>query len=253
VATSQKKAMITGASEGIGRAFAHRLLNEGYTVTATARNEARLQELMKELGEGGHAYHVADLSTADGIQAIAAVLAADHYHLLINNAGYAVYGAFFEADLPRIEAMMRLNCHALVALSHTFLQQAEQGDALINVSSALAFMPMPSAGTYAATKAFVTSFTETLWHEQKKRGIYVMGLCPGVTATQFHDRAGGDESNRPPAAITQTPEEVVATAMQALAERAKPTVVSGVKNKLVTNLTRVMSRKRIVKMMATFG
>jgi len=245
--------MITGASEGIGRAFARRLAAEGYCVTATARNEARLQELLTELGDGGHAYQVADLSTESGIAEIAASLAAGRFNLLINNAGYAVYGTFFKVDLPRLEAMMRLNCNALVALSHAFLQQAENGDALINVSSALAFMPMPSAGTYAATKAFVTSFTETLWHEQSARGIYVMGLCPGVTATQFHERAGGDETNRPPAAITQTPEEVVVTAMQALAERAKPTVVSGMKNKLVTNLTRIMTRKRIVKMMATFG
>ena len=79
-----------------------------------------------------------------------------------------------------------------------------------------------------------------------------MGLCPGATASHFHDRAGGDETNRPPAAITQTPEDVVEAAMQALAKREKPTVVSGVKNKLVTNLTRMLPRKGIVKMMATF-
>jgi len=245
--------LITGASEGIGRAFAHKLAAEGYTIMAVARNEGRLQELVTELGEGQHAFQAADLSTDTGIASIATVLAADRYHMLINNAGYGVFGAFFKTDLPRLEAMLRLNCNALVALSHAFLQQAENGDALINVSSALAFMPMPSAGTYAATKAFVTSFTETLWHEQKARGIYVMGLCPGVTATHFHDRAGGDETNRPAAAITQTPEEVVETALQALSERAKPTVVSGIKNKLVTNLTRIMSRKRVVKMMASFG
>jgi len=92
-----------------------------------------------------------------------------------------------------------------------------------------------------------------IWYEQKDRGIYVMGLCPGVTATHFHDRAGGDETNRPPAAITQTPEEVVETGMQALAKREKPTVVSGAKNKMVTNLARMLPRKGIVKMMATFG
>ncbi len=249
----QRKVLITGASEGIGRAFARRLADEGYAVTATARNEKRLQELMTELGADHHSYRVADLSTAEGVAAIAEALAIDRYHLLINNAGFGIYGAFYSAELPMLESMMRLNCDALVALSHAFLQQAKKGDALINVSSALAFMPMPSAGTYAATKAFVTSFTESLWHEQKDRGIYVMGLCPGVTASHFHDRAGGDETNRPPAAITQTPEEVVETAMQALAKREKPTVVSGVKNKMVTNLTRVLPRKGIVKMMATFG
>ena len=248
----QRRVLITGASEGIGRALARRLAAEGYAVTAVARNENRLQALMSELDAEHHTYRVADLSTTGGVAAIAEVLAANRYHLLINNAGFGIYGAFFKAELPKLEAMMRLNCDALVALSHAFLQQAEKGDALINVSSALAFMPMPSAGAYAATKAFVTSFTESLWHEQKKRGIYVMGLCPGATATHFHNRAGGDEGNRPPSAITQTPEEVVETAMQALAVRSKPTIVSGVKNKLVTNLTRMLPRSGIVKMMAGF-
>lgn len=250
--TTLQKVMITGASEGIGRVFALRLAAKGFIVTATARNENRLQALMAELGEGQHAYQVADLSTTEGIAAITDRLTAGRFNLLINNAGFGLYGAFFKAELPQIESMMRLNCDALVALSHAFLQQAEKGDALINVSSALAFMPMPSGGTYAATKAFVTSFTESLWYEQKDRGIYVMGLCPGVTGTNFHDRAGGDETNRPPKAITQTPDEVVETAMQALAKREKPTVVSGIKNKMVTNLTRMLPRKGIVKMMATF-
>jgi uncharacterized protein len=249
---NSKSVLVTGASEGIGRAFARRLAGEGFSVTATARNESRLQELITELAGEGHTYQVADLSTAGGLAAIATTLTAGRFNLLVNNAGYGVYGAFSQTDLPKLAAMMHLNCDALVTLSHAFLQQAEKDDALINVSSALAFMPMPSGGTYAATKAFVMSFTESLWYEQKARGIYVMGLCPGVTATNFHDRAGGDETNRPSAAITQTPEEVVETAMQALAARSKPTIVSGIKNKIVTNLTRMLPRKGIVKMMAGF-
>ena len=251
--TTRKNVLITGASEGIGRAFAHQLAAEGFAVTAVARNESRLQELMNELKEDYHSYQVADLSIAEGVRVISEKLIGGRFQLLINNAGFCIYGAFYNAELPRLESMMRLNCDALVALSHAFLQQAKKGDALINVSSALAFMPMPSGGTYAATKAFVTSFSESLWYEQKDRGIYVMGLCPGATASHFHDRAGGDETNRPPAAITQTPEDVVETAMQALAKREKPTVVSGVKNKMVTNLTRMLPRKGIVKMMATLG
>jgi len=249
--SAQKNALITGASEGIGRAFAKKLAVEGYTVTATARNEDRLQALVKGLGRG-HTFQAADLSTDEGIAAIAAILTRGRFNLLINNAGFGLNGDFSNAELPKVQSMMRLNCDALVSLSHAFLQQAATGDALINVSSALAFMPMPSMGVYAATKAFVTSFSESLWHEQKERGIYVMGLCPGVTATHFHDRSGGDETNRPPAAITQSPEEVVETAMQALAARGKPTVVSGIKNKVVTNLTRMLPRKGIVKMMAGF-
>jgi short-subunit dehydrogenase len=249
----QRRVLITGASEGIGRVFAHRLAADGYAITAAARNESRLRELMDELGAGDHTYQAVDLSTGEGIAAIAGTLTSGRFNLLINNAGFGVFGAFYKTELSKIETMMRLNCDALVALSHAFLQQAEKDDALINVSSALAFMPMPSGGAYAATKAFVTSFTESLWYEQKERGIYIMGLCPGATATNFHNRAGGDETNRPPAAITQTSEEVVETAMQALAKRDKPTVVSGIKNKMVTNLTRMLPRKGIVKMMATFG
>ena len=80
-----------------------------------------------------------------------------------------------------------------------------------------------------------------------------MGLCPGVTSTNFHQRSGGTEENRPPAAITQTPEEVVEVAMKALAKRSCPTVVSGTKNVMITNLVRFMPRKSIVGMMAGFG
>jgi short-subunit dehydrogenase len=177
--SAQRRVMITGASEGIGRAFARRLAHEGYAIRAVARNEKRLQELMTELGADHHTYRVADLSTPEGVAAIAEDLATNRFHLLINNAGFGIYGAFYNAELPKLETMIRLNCDTLMALSHAFLQQAKKGDALVIVSSALAFMPMPSAGTYAATKAFVTSFTESLWYEQKERGIYVMGLCPG--------------------------------------------------------------------------
>ena len=250
--TNSKKALVTGASEGIGRAFARRLAADGYVVTVVARNEPRLKELIKDINSKDHTYYLADLSTPQGTDEIAKELASTHYNLCINNAGFGTYGNFYQSDLSRLNTMIRLNCDALVALSHAFLQNAKKGDALINVSSALAFMPMPSAGVYSATKAFVTSFSESLWHEQKKRGVYVMDLCPGVTATNFHERSGGNEEDRPPAAITQTPEEVVSVAMKALAERCCPTVVSGVKNRLITNLVRLMPRKHIVGMMANF-
>jgi len=173
--------------------------------------------------------------------------------LLINNAGFGIYGAFYKADLPKLQSMTRLNCDAVVALSYAFLREAQQDDALINVSSALAFMPMPAAGLYSATKAFVTSFSESLWYEQKKRDVYVMGLCPGLTSTNFHQRSGGTEENRPPSAITQTPEEVVEVAMDALEKRSSPTVVSGCTNSIMTGLVRVMPRKSVVSMMAYLG
>ncbi len=249
----QRKALVTGASEGIGRAFAKRLATERYAVTAVARNEARLKELMRELNSSDHTYKVADLSTQKGTDKIAAELTKNRFNLLINNAGFGIYGAFYKADLPKLQSMTRLNCDAVVALSYAFLREAQQDDALINVSSALAFMPMPAAGLYSATKAFVTSFSESLWYEQKKRDVYVMGLCPGLTSTNFHQRSGGTEENRPPSAITQTPEEVVEVAMDALEKRSSPTVVSGCTNSIMTGLVRVMPRKSVVSMMAYLG
>lgn len=251
--SKQKNALITGASEGIGRAFAKQLAAEGYAVTAVARNETRLKELIENLNSKNHSYQTADLSTRDGTDKIAAILSKTGFDLFINNAGFGIYGEFYKTDLSKLTPMMYLNCDALVALSHAYLQKARKGDALINISSILAFLPMTSAGLYSATKAFVTSFSESLWYEQKKRGVYVMGLCPGVTATNFHKRAGGTKENQPPAAITQTPEKVVKVAMKALIKRKRPTVVSGTQNIILTHFVRFLSRKSIVGMMAKFG
>ena len=249
---NKKNALVTGASEGIGRVFAERLAKEGYEITGVARNEVRLKELTTELASDGNKYQVADLATKKGTKQVSDLMEEQHYNLLINNAGLGIYGLFYKTNLSKQQAMMRVNCDALVSLSHTFLKQAKKGDALINVSSGLAFMPMPSAGIYAATKAFVTSFSESLWYEQKELGVYVMGLCPGVTRTRFHDRAGGTDKNRPPAIITQTSEEVVELAMKALQKRKSPTVISGAQTNIAAALTRALPRKRVVQMMATF-
>lgn len=241
--TTGKHAFITGASEGIGRAFVTHLLKEGWQVTGVARNEARLKEL------GATDYLVADLSRTEDVQRLATHLRTKKYDLVVNNAGYGVYGAFCRMDLAVAQAMMRVNCDALVALSHAFLQTAERGAALINTSSVLALVPMPINGIYSATKAFVTSFSESLWAEQRRRGVYVMNLCPGATSTHFHARAGGEASSLPPAAVMQTPEQVVATAMGALGRRRCPTVVSGRKNAIMAFLPRLFSRRFVVSLM----
>ncbi len=234
---------MTGASEGIGRAFCERLIKDGWHVTGVARGEARLKDIT------GLTPLPADLSTPDGVAKIAAHLQSSPYQLLINNAGFGVYGPFYRSDLAAQQAMIRLNIDALVALSHAFLQGAKRGDALINVSSVLGLVPMPINGVYSATKAFVTSFSESLWAEQRRRGVYVMGLSPGATATLFHQRAGGDATTAPPKTILQTPEQVVDVAMRALAARSKPTVVSGLRNQMMARLPRLLPRKLVVAMM----
>jgi short-subunit dehydrogenase len=156
-----KMALITGASEGIGKVFAIRLAKSGYQVTAVARRENKLKELIQTLG-AGHQVLAADLSTSEGQNLVAKKLEMNKYDILVNNAGVGTVGAFTQVPLEKQMAMIRLNCEALVVLSHAFLKNAKEGDSLLNVSSTLAFLPMPMTGLYCATKAFVTSLSESL-------------------------------------------------------------------------------------------
>jgi len=244
-----KRAFITGASEGIGRSFAVKLAARGYAIQAVARNEARLKDLLAALGPGGHSSIVADLSTSAGIDRCASEVTTTHYDLVINNAGVGIYGKFTAIPLASQQAMTRLNIDAVVTISHAYLKVAQAGDALINVASGIGIMPMPAAGVYCATKAFIVALSQSLWFEQKKRGIYVMGLCPGVTATNFNVRAGGTEQEKPPAAITQTADQVVDRALKALAKRKNPIILSGFANTMLSTMGRFMTRKKVANLM----
>ena len=246
-----KKALVTGASEGIGYVFAKRLASEGYDVTAIARNEERLKRLVSEMG-AGHSYIVADLTTEAGQEKIVQAISARHFDLLVNNAGIAAMGKFTDIPLKKHVEVATLNCETVMKLSYAYLKTATAGDALINVSSALAFMPMPVIGLYSATKAFVTSFSESLWFEQRPRGVYVMGLCPGITSTNFNENSGAGKAETPKL-MTQTPEQVVDTALKALKARNKPTVISGWVNNVFAFMSRLMSRKAIASMMGKMG
>ncbi|MFG3253745.1 SDR family NAD(P)-dependent oxidoreductase [Streptomyces sp. NPDC048172] len=238
-------ALVTGASAGIGREFARQLAGQGHRVIAVARDTDRLRSLTDALGPG-HTPVAADLTTPEGRQRVTDVLDGERVHLLVNNAGAAVPGAFGTAPLPHTLAMLHLNCEALVTLAHRFVARAEPGDSLLNVSSTLAFAPMPNLSVYAATKAFVTSFSESLWHEHKDRGVYVMGLCPGMTATESQPHTGDDV----PAGLVQTPERVVRTALAALRRRKHPTVISGRRNTLFAAAARTLPRRTVLHMLS---
>jgi uncharacterized protein len=242
-----KKALVTGASEGIGKVFAEKLSEGGYQVMLVARNEGKLKACVAELGNGA-GFLVADLSTHEGQAKVVAEIQSSNYDLLVNNAGVGTVGKFTDVSIDKQLAMLRLNCEALVSLSYAFLKKAKKNDALINVSSTLAFLPMPTLGLYSATKAFVTSFTESLWFEQKERGVFVMDLCPGVTSTRFQTNAGGKMEDLPKG-MSQTPEVVVDVALAALRSRSRPTVISGSKNRVFAALTRFMPRKTTVNIM----
>ncbi|QQR88764.1 MAG: SDR family oxidoreductase [Myxococcales bacterium] len=237
-----KRALVTGASSGIGKSFSEQLATQGYELTLVARNQHRLNELKNTLPGKGHRILVADLSNAAGIEKVCQELTGQSYDLLVNNAGLGVYGAFSDTAWDELEFMYRVNCDALLKLSHAFLKQSKRGDALINLASVLGFLPFPFGGAlYGASKSFVVSLSQALWEEQRKRGVYVMALCPGSTATEFFDRAGGDPNKLPPKSITQSPGQVVKEALSALGKQKKPVVVTGAKNKLIVTLARFLS------------
>jgi short-subunit dehydrogenase len=242
--------LITGASSGIGEAFARRLAGQGRNLLLVARSEDKLITLCNELGrmKSLRAQHVAmDLSLPESPERLLEEtqkrgLVID---LLINNAGFGAFGDFEKIDLERQLNMIDLNVKALVALTYLFLapmRERKQG-AIINVASTAAFQPVPFMANYAATKAFVLSLSEALWEENRKYGVTVMALCPGVTETNFFEAAHG---HKPPARASQTPEEVVDTALRGLNAR-KSGIVSGWMNLMMVEAERFVPRSWIVQ------
>ena len=244
-----KTALVTGASRGIGEVFARKLAQQGYTVTCVARSQDKLQSLVRELG-AGHRVLTADLADSGQFQSVVDDVEKGGYSLLVNNAGYGIYGRFEEISLERQEHLMSVNINALVRLSHAYLKKASSGDALINVSSVLSLLIYPGGAVYSGTKAFVTNFTESLWYEFKDRGVYVMALLPGVTETNFHAVATGLRGAAAPGSMSYPPELVVDEALAALRMRKTPQVISGRLYRFLTFLnTRLMSRKKMITIM----
>ncbi|MGN6179585.1 MAG: SDR family NAD(P)-dependent oxidoreductase, partial [Mucilaginibacter sp.] len=237
-----KKALITGASGGIGLETARRLAAQNYQVTLVARSEGKLNKAVKDLDSDGHSILVADLTDKNDLQKLVNHLKTEKYDVLINNAGAGIYGKFIEIPLDEQLATMQLNMNALVTLSYAFLQNARSGDALVNIGSMLAHSSLPGGSVYAATKSFVANFSESLWYEFKKKGVFVMGFNPGAAASDFHANAGGHTSDFPKFVISSV-EDVARELVKALENRRKPRVVQGWKNRFMLFGFKLLSRK----------
>jgi hypothetical protein len=242
--------LITGASSGIGAAFARKLAARGRNVLLVARSEDKLIALCNELGRLTSIraqYLTLDLRHPDaGAQLFEETQKRElEIEMLINNAGFGSMGDFVKLDPNHELDMIQLNIRALVDLTHRFLgpMRDRKRGTIINVASTAGFQAVPYMATYAATKAFVLSFSEALWEENRSHGVHVMALCPGVTETNFFEAAGID---RPPMRTIQTPEEVVETALRAL-PRQKLTVISGWTNWLTVEAERFFPRSFVVK------
>jgi short-subunit dehydrogenase len=245
-----KTTLITGASSGIGEAFARKLASQGENVLLVARSEDKLIALCSELGRlyNVNAQHVAlDLTTADAHTTLFAETTERglEVEMLINNAGFGSMGDFTTLELERELLMVDLNIKSLVALTYIFLKpMRERGrGSIINVASTAGFQPVPYMTTYAATKAFVLSFSDALWEENRAHGITVMALCPGVTDTNFF---AASEMERPPMRVSQTPEQVVETALSGL-RRGRGHIISGWTNYLMTEAERLVPRSLVTR------
>ena len=245
--------LITGASSGIGAAFARKLAKRGRNVLLVARSEDKLIALCNEIGRvsGIRAqYIVMDLTEPD---AAARLLEETQKRellvdMLVNNAGFGSMGNFARLDLKTELEMIDLNVKSLVDLTYKFLlpmRERRQGT-IINVASTAGFQAVPFMATYAATKAFVLSFSEALAEENQSHGIRVLALCPGVTDTNFFEASKID---RPPMRTVQTAEEVVDAALRGLA-RGKTTVISGWTNWVTVEAERFVPRSVVTKVAA---
>lgn len=241
-----KTTLITGASGGIGEEFARRLAARGDNLLLVARSEDKLAALCDELRrahDGVEAQYVAlDLSKDDAPRKLfdEATRRGMQVEFLINNAGFGSHGELTDFAPERDMEMIDLNVKSLVALTHLFIRpmrERRRGE-IINVASTAAFQPVPFMATYAATKAFVLSFSEAVREENKPYNIRVLALCPGSTETNFFAVA---QATEPPKGITQSPAEVVETGLRALA-RGQGHVVSGWLNFVMSEAGRFAPR-----------
>ena len=246
-------ALITGASAGIGEAFAQQLAQRGTNLVLVARSGDKLQEIASKLKEKYQIrvdVIVKDLTEVNAAQSIFDITQSQGLTIdtLINNAGFGDYGEFSSRDGEKQIKMIQLNILTLVDLTHKFLpsMRSRESGNIINIASIAAFQPMPYLSVYAASKAFVLSFSEALWGENKDVGVRVLAVCPGPTETNFFDRANFPDSFAGKTSSISTPEEVVKDTLQALDSDKQTIVNGGFMNNLITNLSRFVPRKTIV-------
>jgi uncharacterized protein len=245
-----QRALVTGASSGIGAVFARELASRGSDLVLVARSRDKLTALADELsasyGVAADAV-VADLAKPSAANDLAAELRnrSPKIDILVNNAGFGLHALLHQADAARLTDMVQVNVAALVDLTRLFLpgMMARDRGAVINVASTAAFQPVPYMAVYGATKAFVLSFTEALWAETQRTGVRVTALCPGSTETEFFAVAGENAQ----VGRIMAPERVVHAALRALDRRAS-TVVTGAGNRLLINAPRLGPRQFVARM-----
>jgi short-subunit dehydrogenase len=247
-----RSALVTGASSGIGEAFVRRLAAEGVATVVVARRVDRLEALAASLP--GIEVLPADLTTDEGVARVKARLGSvdQPIDLLINNAGFGTSGRFASIDPQRSDDEIGLNVLALTRLSRAALPgmiERRRGWVL-NVSSVVAFAALPTLAVYAATKAYVTSFTEALHEELRGSGVVVTVLHPGLTRTEFTAVSSGEVAGTSARSFaTMEADEVAAVGLHALAA-GRASVAAGWPNKVIVALSPLVPRAVVRRIVA---
>jgi short-subunit dehydrogenase len=239
------RALVTGASSGIGEAMVRLLAAAGVPTVVVARRAERLEALAAELS--GIEVLTADLTTPDGVAGVVDRIGRagdDAVDLVVNNAGFGTSGIFHELDADRLADEVALNVLALTRLSHAALAtMVPRGRGwLLNVSSVASFQPAPKLAVYAATKAYVTSLTESLHAEVGGTGVKVSALCPGLTKTEFQAVSStGDYQTKFPDFVWTDVDEVAAAALDGVV-KGRAVVVPGPLYKSLSAVSNVTPR-----------
>jgi short-subunit dehydrogenase len=253
---SQQKqtALITGASGGIGYELAQLFANDGYNLVLIARNEQKLTQIANDWRKK---YNISikviakDLSISTAPQEIFTELQQESIKVdvLVNNAGFASYGLFHQADINAELQMIQVNVACLTHLTQLFLKDmVKQGAGkILNLASTAAFQPGPLMAVYYATKAYVLSFSEAIANELEGTGVTVTALCPGPTESGFQQRAAMEDSKLVSGQKIMDAQTVAQIGYRALFE-GKTVVIPGIKNKLLAESVRFTPRKIVTKL-----
>jgi short-subunit dehydrogenase/uncharacterized protein YndB with AHSA1/START domain len=248
-------AVVTGASSGLGRGLATRLADRGMSLVLTGRNRARLAQAGDDIRRSAPRIQVetvvADLATPAGVAALLDHVGERPIEVLINNAGFGSYGPFAEADLDREAEEIAVDVSAVVALARAFVPGmiARGSGGILNVASAIAFQPAPYQAVYAASKAFVLSFSQALWAEARGTGVSVTALCPGPTRTGFVGSLGADVGHTAIYRRLAEPEPVIEAALRGL-DKGRAVIIPGVRTKLIAAVGRLMPREWLARVSA---
>jgi len=260
VLMAKEVAWITGATSGIGAAFAEYFASRGYNLALTGRREPQLKKLadmLKEKYGCQSRLFLGELSDETVVSGIEAALRNDtDARVLVNNAGFASYGGFHESDLSIHRRMLSVHCDVTVRLTHAALvpMLAAKKGTIINVASLAGFFPYPNHTMYSATKTFMINFSESLGIRYRQEGVKFMALCPGMTITDFHTRMGLNADKvykKSGLEKALTAQEVVQKAVRCL-EKGRLVCIPGWNNRLLKSGSRLVPRKILYKIMRSW-